>query len=324
MTELHQSELEQIYEQATALLKENKNDKKWIMKKLYMTLGLPASGKSTWAKEMQIKDPNIVRVNKDDLRAMLHNGKHTRGNEKQVLRMRDQIIVDSLKLGKDVIVDDTNFHPPHEVKLKELAVKHNAKFKIIDFTDIPLNKCIENDLKRPKSVGAKIIKEMHKKYIKGEVERGNPLNPLVFDKDLPYCFIVDLDGTLAHIHDRSPFDGKSCASDLPNSSVIQLVNHLYEEDGSGYRVILFSGRNGESEPETIEWLKKNKIKYHELHMRKPGDMRKDLVVKKEMLDTFIKDKYNVVGVIDDRKQVKRMWVENGLTVFDVNQNDVEF
>jgi predicted kinase len=66
------------------------------MPKLIYTKGLPASGKSTWAKAQQAKDPNTVRVNKDDLRAMLHNSKWSSKNEKQVLRIRDEVIMDSL------------------------------------------------------------------------------------------------------------------------------------------------------------------------------------------------------------------------------------
>ena len=40
------------------------------MKKLLMLKGLPASGKSTYAKEL-VKEQGFVRANKDDLRAML-------------------------------------------------------------------------------------------------------------------------------------------------------------------------------------------------------------------------------------------------------------
>ncbi|MFN5657022.1 MAG: AAA family ATPase, partial [Pseudanabaena sp.] len=53
---------------------------------VYFTIGLPASGKSTWAKEKVNKSPNIIkRVNKDELRAMLDNSYFSKGNEKFVL-----------------------------------------------------------------------------------------------------------------------------------------------------------------------------------------------------------------------------------------------
>ena len=79
------------------------------MKKVYLTKGLPGSGKSTWAKEMVSKNPNSYkRVNKDDLRAMLDNGKHSEDAEKFILNVRDSIILLALENGKHVIVDDTN------------------------------------------------------------------------------------------------------------------------------------------------------------------------------------------------------------------------
>jgi len=60
------------------------------------------------------------------------------------------------------------------------------------------------------------------------------------------------------------------------------------------------------EQETKKRLNENKIPRDELHMRKTDDVRKDSVVKKELYDEFIKDKYNVRFVIDDRPQVVRM------------------
>src|SRR5207245_9019847 len=47
--------------------------------KLLLLKGLPASGKSTYAKELVLK--GWKRVNKDDLRAMIDNGKWSHSNE---------------------------------------------------------------------------------------------------------------------------------------------------------------------------------------------------------------------------------------------------
>jgi len=38
------------------------------MSKLIATRGIPASGKTTWAREYCLKNPNTVRVNRDDIR----------------------------------------------------------------------------------------------------------------------------------------------------------------------------------------------------------------------------------------------------------------
>ncbi|HEX2774665.1 MAG TPA: AAA family ATPase, partial [Micromonosporaceae bacterium] len=42
------------------------------MTRLIVTRGLPGSGKTTYARTLQ---PRVVRVNRDDLRRMLHGGR---------------------------------------------------------------------------------------------------------------------------------------------------------------------------------------------------------------------------------------------------------
>ena len=98
--------------------------------KLVMMKGLPGSGKSTLAKKM-VEEEGFVRVNKDDLRAMLHNGRYSKANEKMVLHLRDFIIIENLRKGYDVVVDDTNFNEFHEKILREMASKYSADFSII-------------------------------------------------------------------------------------------------------------------------------------------------------------------------------------------------
>ena len=60
-----------------------------------MLKGLPASGKSTWAKtEVERTNKKTVRVNKDDLRAMM--GGFDKVNERIVLELRDNLIAQSI------------------------------------------------------------------------------------------------------------------------------------------------------------------------------------------------------------------------------------
>ena len=51
--------------------------------KLLLLKGLPASGKTTFAKELVRSDGNWIRVNKDDLRNMLHGGKWQSSRERR-------------------------------------------------------------------------------------------------------------------------------------------------------------------------------------------------------------------------------------------------
>src|ERR1035437_2631375 len=135
------------------------------MKKVYITKGLPASGKSTWAKNLINENHNqYKRVNKDDLRAMLDNSVFSKDSEKLILRIRDSIILQSLENGKNVIVDDTNLATKHIDRIT-LLVKGLAEVIIQDFTDVPLDTCIERDLKRLASVGEKMIREMYNQHL---------------------------------------------------------------------------------------------------------------------------------------------------------------
>lgn len=283
--------------------------------KLTITKGLPASGKTTWAKKQ-----NAHRINKDDLRAMLNNGVWSKHNEKHILEVRDMLAKHFLMTDHDVIIDDTNLHPKHEQNLRTLVDDlndqgFNITFHVKDFTDVPLDVCLERDKKREKPVGRKVIKRMHRQFFK---EDPKPLDIKIFDPALPYCVIFDLDGTLATIGDRSPYNGQECLVDYVNTSVRELYWKMTAGDT---KAIIFSGRNGESEPETREWLRLNDIKFDELHMREIGDQRKDSIIKEEMFDKYIRDKYNVIMVVDDRDQVVDMWRKLGLTCLQVNEGD---
>ncbi len=266
-----------------------------------MCKGLPASGKSTWAKEQQAK-----RINKDDLRAMFDNSKWSSYNEKFVLKMRDLLVVEALLGGNNVIADDTNLHPKHETRLKQLAKENKCGFEIKDFTDVSVEECIKRDLKRSNSVGEKVIRDMYNQFLKPKEDQYVP------DRTLPRAFIFDIDGTLAIMGDRSPFEWSKVGSDTRNEVVYLVLRWLQPEN----KIIILSGRDEVCRKETEKWLKDNNIKYEELFMRPEGNTEKDSIIKKGLFD-YIKTKYNVLGVFDDRNQVVEMWRSLGLTCFQV-------
>jgi predicted kinase len=135
------------------------------MKQVILLKGLPASGKSTWAKQQLAKHPGrFKRVSKDDLRAMLDDGKWSKGNEKFILATRDQLILAALESGFSVLVDDTNLAPKHEPHIRAL-VQGKAEVTIQDFTDVPLQTCLERDRQRPNYVGERVIRRMHRDYL---------------------------------------------------------------------------------------------------------------------------------------------------------------
>jgi predicted kinase len=273
-----------------------------------LTKGLPGSGKSTWAKAQVEKYPDrIKRVNKDDLRDMLHNGRHTKPNERVVEKARDALILAIVESGFDVIIDDTNLAPRHFEHITQL-VKGIAKVKTQDFTDVPIAECIKRDLRRNRSVGEKVIRDMYARHLLVTAD------PPMHDPALQSCIVVDLDGTLAIITDRSPYDAANCDRDELNVPVADIVAK-YEH------VVLCSGRQSEHRSQTEAWLTKHNIRYDELLMRATGDQRQDSIVKEELYRDHILGRWNVLFVLDDRQQVVDTWRRLGLTCMQVAPGD---
>lgn len=284
---------------------------------LTATRGLPGSGKSTWARDQQHLNPKLVLVSKDELRATLHNGVWSNGNEKQVEAIRDAIVHDALTRGRSVIVHDTNFAERHLRHFEGIAKQFGAHFHVQDFTDVPVEECIKRDAARPTSVGAKVIRQMWRQFLAPKVD------PYPVDPALLWAVLCDLDGTLALIGDRSPYDNTGlCINDGLNEPVALLLGAMYRD---AYDIVLMSGREDCVREATEEWLDKSGIHYDALHMRATGDKRKDSIIKRELFDQHIAGNYNVSFVIDDRPQVVRMWREMGLFVLDAYQTpEIDF
>ena len=125
-----------------------------------LTRGLPASGKSTWARQQQSKDPHLVLVDKDSLRSLLHSGQHNKANEAQVCEVRNFIVTDSLHRGRSVIVHDTNGASKHISGLQAIAADAGAAFAVKDFTHVSVAECIQRDTERSDGVGDLVILRM--------------------------------------------------------------------------------------------------------------------------------------------------------------------
>ena len=129
--------------------------------------------------------------------------------------------------------------------------------------------------------------------------------------------IFDIDGTLADVSERihhvmkKPKNWQAffagMAQDEALHSMVRLCNILY---ASGLRMVLCSGRSEEHRGETVAWLARRGVKYHELLLRRGGDRRSDVVVKREMLANV--DKASILFVVEDRSRVVEMWRSEGL------------
>lgn len=267
-----------------------------------MCRGLPGSGKSTFAKELiDESQGRYKRVSKDDLRAMIDNSHYSKVSEKMIQQIQDELILKYLANGYSVIIDNTNFGwEEHFEKL----VEDEATFDIQDFTHIPIEECIANDLKRSNSVGSKVILDMASKYIH------NTYIPPKFIEGLPYAWIVDIDGSIAKTNGRGPYDFDKVDTDIVHDHIARLVLDSQKHK----KIIWLSGRDNVYRDKTHLWLNKNGFAVDRLLMRKNGDKRNDSIIKEEIYREEIEGKYNICLVIDDRGRVLRCWQKLGLPV----------
>jgi predicted kinase len=291
---------------------------------LTITRGLPASGKTTWAKAQ----PRLVRVNRDELRQMLHGG-HVGGRAEQQVTLVHRAAVEALlRDGRDVVCDDTNLRSRVVRELAELALNCGATWSVRDFTDVPVEECIARDSLREGSahVGEEIVRGMFQRYLAGKrlplpLPDVEPAVAALYEPpvDVPEAVLVDIDGTVALFNGRSPYDMSRVHEDLPNTAVISAVRAMH---AAGYRIVFCSGRSDDCREATEKWLGEHVgVPYDALFMRVYGDQRRDSVVKAEIFDREIRAQYRILGVFDDRAAVVRMWRALGLTVFQVAEGN---
>lgn len=281
--------------------------------KLIMMRGLPGSGKTTKAREL-MKGGNYIRLNKDELREMLHVGHWTGEKEKITKGIEYKSAQILLRDNQNVIIDDTNLREKDEVAWHDIAKKNNATFEIID-VDTDVYECLSRDVTRTKRVGYNVIMKMALKSRKYKARKK--------------FVLVDIDGTLADIQHRKHFveqdkkDWKSFFEAMSEDTLRESTVKLVEEALVGYEIWLVSGRPNTYRSKTIQWMKKNGIMQYftGLIMRDENDKRPDTDTKRDIMHCFGVE--NIEYVIDDRPSVIRMWRENGIKVIDVG-NGTEF
>lgn len=311
-----------------------------MTKKMLVLIGLPASGKSTFALKLIKENTNFVRISRDDLRMSLFGTEHNPSVEGFITSVQDSLIKNALHKGKSVVIDNCNIRQQYRNDLFKIAESiRDVTYEEIIFNS-SVEECIERNNKRERKVSVEAIIKFAKdgrntiwgnyKPIKVEIPKKVDHNmQLIQDEKLPKAIMCDLDGTLAFMNGRNPYDASTCDQDIPNIPVLKTLKLFVS---GGYKIIFCSGREDKYREPTIRfieryfsWWSEDEFRlvpcHYELFMRKTGDSRKDSIVKEEIFNSEICDKYNVLFVLDDRNQVVEKWREIGLTCFQVAPGD---
>lgn len=311
--------------------------------KAYITIGLPASGKTTWAKEFC--GTKITRVNNDEIRNHLYlqqgHRNWSRELESNVHKTREVLISDLALDCADVVIDNTHLNPKTLKETISFCESVGYRVELVDFRHVSLEECLRRDALREghTQVGEKVIRGMFNKFMKTPVQRELPE---WITNDLPDCIIVDIDGTLAKMKNRGPYEEDKVYQDDVRKHVLFTILSMMNSNPE-LTVFVFTGRSEKALVPTVNWLNDkcrlgvvnhndpdglvqyifdNEI---ELHMRKEGDQRRDSIVKTELYNLYVAGQYNTVVVFDDRPQVIRnCWNVLNIPVFNCGLLDVEF
>lgn len=314
------------------------------MTTITFTVGPPGAGKSRWthAEVARRGLHDVQRVNLDDFMTMISGrayGELSANDLKLAKRMLVNAIRTIVESGRDVIVDNTHLSTrfPNLVR-DELGDQH--EYAIKDFTVVPLQDCIDQDAVRTRlnpagHVGEETVRGL---WAKGqslqkrmggpglprwsaELNRSDGIKPYEPDRTKPRAVIVDIDGTLALSTSRSPYDTSRYHADELEHRLAQLIDSLTTAR-EPYQIVVMTGREEGFRDVCVEWLHQHRVAWDELYMR-PSDQPyvRDSIVKMELFDRHVRDRFNVIAAFDDRDRVVRLWRRLGLLTLQVAFGD---
>lgn len=142
---------------------------------LYILIGVPGSGKSTYAEELfQKNERGTALVSSDQIRKSLYGNESCQDNPKKVFAIAHQATIDQLTRGYDVIFDATNIYARdrEDLILKVcFEVKKPVRFVAIYF-DTPISECIKRQDLRERKVPTKVIEKMGRQMEKPTFQEG--------------------------------------------------------------------------------------------------------------------------------------------------------
>lgn len=291
---------------------------------IILTIGASCSGKSTWAQEAwefyrYNTEEHWVVLERDTYRFdMFTNGKRdwtkykfNKKNERAVTEAIDKDALEAVGRGDSIIISDTNLNPAIRQKWKDFAQEHGYEYEEKLFP-CDWNTLVKRNAQREGGLSESLLWSQYKRYMQQFGKIGeHPVKPYQHNPMLESTIICDIDGTIADMTGvRKPFEWDKVGLDNPRIEIIRMLEGLAYVHG---HVTFMSGRDGCCYDGTYQWLEEHVTsdwpEYIEwqLLMRTPDDKRKDDVVKYELYQQWVKGKYNVAAVLDDRPQMIRAW-----------------
>ena len=130
--------------------------------KLIVLVGIPGSGKSSYAKKYCKDNPNVVHLSSDAIREELYGSAENNEHNDQVFQVMEERTIKALKEGKDVIYDATNLKKRYRKIILDATKTIKGRNAKAVFFKVPLQICLIRNAARKRQVPDYAIKRMRK------------------------------------------------------------------------------------------------------------------------------------------------------------------
>lgn len=299
------------------------------MSKLYIMRGIPASGKSTKAREIVSKDPeHTVRYNWDDLRNMMGDYWVEKREKTPFLKDNRLMFLNFWMTAQwNIVIDNTNLNPKDIAMYESIVNKYNKEHENqyeIEFVDCftPVEECIRRDKLRAHPIGEKVIKDFWRRYRNEILHIINTKFSKQFvgkvDENKSTVIVADLDSTVALNLSKRPYFGAGCAEGIPADLPINpTIDILRKFDG---KVIFVTGRDESCRKATSDWIDSYiNLPDYQLVMRAVSDYRSGVDVKLEEINKIAKE-YNILYILEDTDKIVNALRDNNYFVLQPTHN----
>lgn len=312
---------------------------------IIVTRGLPASGKTTWARQWKAQSEDRIILSIREMRKNLCLEIENVQDENIRDKIADlgtiiikDVLTNAMNMNLDICLDDYNLDTQTINVIQGIINWNNQKDKkdknvygeiqqdyqlIIKDFFVSLDECIKRDSLRKDKIGEYAIRQMfneHRETIQSALtDKIKAMKPKV-DATLPMCMICDLDNTLVY-QDESPV-----------YSSIMIVNSYISkiESSRGDKVVILTQRDNsqESVSKTRELLYKLfpeisqdnflLLTTIEGEKMKDGMTQAEEILKERLFNAHVLGKFNVDFVLEDSQSCVQMYRQKGLEVLQVN------